>query len=84
MSSNTALLLRKMVVTFLTAFFSALIVSLEGISSQPTFGWSKSVIIAALVGAIGAGIRAVLAFSPLNLVPSDYLHTIGGRTTTPR
>ena len=77
MSNTTRLLIEKLVMAFLVAFFGALLTSLEGLSKQPDFGWNKSLIIAVIVGALGAGIRAVLALSPINIVSSDSLHTLG-------
>lgn len=74
--SNTELLIRKLAIAFISGFFGALITSLEGISHQATYSWSKAAVISLIVGALTAGIRAVLALGPINLVPSDKQHSL--------
>jgi hypothetical protein len=75
-SASGKLLLQKLVIAFLVAFFGALVTSLEGFSKQPTFGWDKSIVVSLIVGALGAGVRAILALGPINLVPSDAQHSL--------
>jgi heme A synthase len=70
------LLIRKMLVAFLVAFVSVFITALEGLSKEPNYHWSRSFVIGLVVGAIAAGLRAVLALAPINLVPSDSQHSI--------
>jgi hypothetical protein len=72
------LLGQKMLIAFIVAFLGAFITALAGISKEPNYHWSSAVIIGLIVGALGAGLRAVLALSPVNLTPSDRQHTIGG------
>jgi len=71
------LLIRKMIIAFLVAFFGALITTLTGLSSEPEFNFTTSIIISAIVGALSAGVRAVLALSPINITPSDAQHSLG-------
>ena len=71
------LLIQKLVIAFVVSFAGALVTSLTGLASQPNFGWDKATIIALVVGALGVGMRAVLAYGPINLIPSDAQHTIG-------
>jgi hypothetical protein len=73
------LLIQKLAVAFVVSFAGALVASLTGLASQPNFGWDKATVIAVVVGALGVAMRAVLAYGPLNLVPSDAQHTIGGK-----
>jgi hypothetical protein len=73
---NSKLLFQKLLVAFIVSFLGALVTSLEGLSKQPTFGWSKAIIVSILVGALGAGVRAVLALGPINLVASDKQHSL--------
>lgn len=70
------LLAEKIFTAFLGGFFGALVVSLQGLVAQPGFGWSKSLLISAVVGAIAAGIRATLALSPVNVESTDTQHTV--------
>lgn len=72
------LLIQKLAIAFVVSFAAALITSLAGLASQPNFGWDKATIIALVVGALGAGVRAVLALGPINLTPSDGQHSLGG------
>jgi hypothetical protein len=69
---------QKLVVAFLVAFFGALVPLLTGLGQSPDWKFDKAVWMAALVGAVGAGARAVLALGPVNLVPSDGQHTVIG------
>lgn len=76
------LLLKKMLVTFLAAFGGVFIPAVldllnKAASGTPT-AFSKALIISLVAGAFSAGVRALIAFSPLNLVPTDSQHTIVG------
>lgn len=77
-----ALLLRKLVVAFLVAFggvfIPAVLKILDDVHSGVPTAWGASFWIALVAGAFAAGVRAVLALSPINLVPSDAEHTLGG------
>ena len=53
--------------SFARAFVAALITSVLGLLAMPTESWSKALLIAALTGAVTAGIRAVQGF----LTPGD-------------
>lgn len=70
------LLIEKMFIAFLVAFLGAFITAIEGLSKEPDYHWSGAVVIGLVVGALGAGLRAVFALSPVNLTPSDAQHTI--------
>lgn len=78
MSAANKLLAQKLVVAFIVSFVGALLTSLEGLSKQPDFGWNRSIVISLIVGALGAGVRAVLALGPVNLIPSDAKHSLVG------
>lgn len=75
------LLLRKMVVAFLVAFggvfIPAVLNVLDDIHNGISANWGTAFWLSLVAGAVSAGLRAVLAFSPLNLVPSDAQHTLG-------
>ena len=69
---------KKLVVAFVVAFFGAFVPLLSGIGQSPDYHFDKALWVAALFGAIGAGVRAVLALGPINLVPSDKADSIVG------
>jgi hypothetical protein len=81
MSAATKLLIQKLVVAFLVAFFGALLPALTGLGDSPNYHFDRAALIALVVGAFGAGIRAVLALGPLNIVPSDKRHSLIGPRT---
>lgn len=76
-----ALLAKKLVVAFLVAFggvfIPAVLNILDDIHNGVSNNWGAAFWLALAAGAVGAGVRAVLALAPLNLVPSDAEHTIG-------
>jgi len=69
------LLLKKLVVVFAVAFIATFSDTITGGvgAAQPL---STSLLVAAAIGGLAAGIRALLALSPINLVPSDATHTL--------
>lgn len=82
MSKNSKLLIQKLVIAFVVGFGGMLVTSLTGLANQPNFTFDKAAVISLIVGALSAGLRAVLALGPINLVPSDTQHSIiGGKFT---
>lgn len=69
------LLIRKMLVAFAVTFGGALIPAVLDWLNHPQ-ATSRNFWFALLAGALAAGLRAVLALSPINLVPSDAQHTL--------
>lgn len=63
--------------SFARAFISTLIVSLTGWLAMPTLDFSKSVVVALLVGALAAGVRAVQSL----LTPGEPPNPQAGITT---
>lgn len=76
MSDKNKLLLRKLFVSFIVGFGGSFIPFITGWAQAPNYSFDKSVWIAALMGAVAAGVRALLAFGPINLVPSDKQHSL--------
>ena len=76
-------LLRKMLVAFVVSFAAVFIPAVLNVLDQIHAGtapnWSSSFWLSLAAGAVGAGVRAILALSPINLVPSDAQHTIVGK-----
>ncbi len=72
------LFFQKLVVAFVVAFFAAFIPLITGIGQSPDYHFDKALWVSTLFAAIGAGVRAVLALGPVNLVPSDNQHSIVG------
>ncbi len=76
------LLLQKMVVAFLAAFGGVMVPAvlkiLDDVSNGTPSSWGKAFWISLVAGAFAAGVRALLALSPLNLVPSDKQHSLVG------
>lgn len=70
------LLLKKLVLAALVAFVGAFVPLLTGIGQSPNYSFDKAAWIAALFAGIGAIARALLAFGPFNVVPSDAEHTL--------
>lgn len=70
------LLARKMLVAFAVTFGAAVIPALLNWLQHPQ-ATSRDFWFALLAGALAAGLRAALALSPINLVPSDGEHTLG-------
>ncbi len=72
------LLFRKLVMAFLVAFVPALVTAWKGLAAEPDFHFTSAIGISLVVGALGVGLRAVLALGPINLVESDAQHTVVG------
>jgi hypothetical protein len=68
----------KLFMAFLVGFLGSLVTFLTGLSEAPNFSFDRAAVISLIAGALAAGIRAVLALGPVNLVPSDNQHTIIG------
>lgn len=81
--SNTGLLLKKLAVAFATGFLGYMIPKvltlLSALSTGAPSGFGKTLVISAVAGAFAAGLRLALALSPINLLPTDALHTIGAK-----
>lgn len=77
-----ALLGKKLLVAFLMAFGGVLVPAvlkiLDDVHNGVPTSFSGAFWIALVAGAFGAGLRALLAISPINLVPSDAQHTVFG------
>jgi hypothetical protein len=77
------LLFRKMGVAFLIAFGGVLVPAvlkiLDDVHNGVPTSFSGAFWISIVAGAFGAGLRALLAISPINLVPSDAQHTLVGK-----
>lgn len=69
---------KKLLVAFVVAFFGSFIPFVSGVFQSPNYQFDKALWVAALFGAVGAGVRAVLALGPVSLVPSDAQDTIIG------
>lgn len=70
-----SLFARKLVIAFIVGFVGAFLDAIIGITqSQQPLTWS--LVDGALVGALATTGRALLALSPVNIVPSDATHTI--------
>lgn len=74
------LFLKKIFVAFLVGFGGYLLPIIANLGPAANAGAMKAVWASALSGAVMAGLRALLAFSPINLVPSDAEQTLGGST----
>ncbi len=78
-----SLLVKKMLVAFIVAFggvfIPAVLKVLDDINSGVGSSWERSFWLSLVAGGVAAGVRAVLAISPLNLVPSDSQHTLVGK-----
>jgi hypothetical protein len=79
-SQTTQLLARKLAIAFIVGFggifLPAVLDVLDAVAKGDPANFSTTLIWSTVAGAFAAGIRAVLALSPLNLTPSDALHTI--------
>jgi hypothetical protein len=75
-----SLLFKKLVVAFLVGFGGVFIPGvlnvLDDIHNGINNGWGTSFWLALVSGAVAAAVRAVLALSPINLVPSDAEHSL--------
>lgn len=69
---------KKLLVAFVVAFAGVFIPLLTGIGQSPNYTFDKAAWVALLPAAVAAGVRAVLALGPVNLVPSDKHDTIIG------
>lgn len=78
------LLVKKMIVAFLAGFFGVFLPVvldlLDKLSNgiDPNFG--RAVLISLVAAAFSAGVRAIIALLPINLVPTDKLNTLFKRT----
>lgn len=75
-SSRNKLLAKKLLIAFIVGFGGSFLPFITGWAQAPNYDFSKSIWVAALTGAVGAGVRALLALGPLNLVPSDKEHDL--------
>jgi hypothetical protein len=72
----TSLFFKKMLVAFVVGFASTFGQFLVSLGPADYSHFSKSLWVSALVGAATAGLRALLALSPLNIVPSDAENSV--------
>lgn len=72
------LFFQKLAMAFIAAAVAATITAWQGLSQQPDFHFTRAVVIGLVTGAVTAGVRAVIAISPLNIVPSDAQHSVLG------
>lgn len=79
------LLLQKMLMAFLVTFGGVIIPAmlnvLDDIHNGVPHHFDSAFWIAMAAGAFGAAVRAVLALSPINIVPSDAQHTLFAKHT---
>jgi hypothetical protein len=86
LTTKQGLLFRKAMIAFIVAFLGVLIPALLQVfdaiqdGDEPS-AW-KAVLMSAIAGAFAAGIRAVLALSPLNLSSTDSLTSLGSKEDT--
>ena len=75
-----ALLLRKMLVAFAVAFggvfIPAVLNILDDVHNGINNNWDTAFWISLVAGAVAAGLRALLALSPVNVIPSDAQHSL--------
>lgn len=73
------LLTRKLLVAFTVGFggvfVPAILNVLDRVATGAPSGVTRAFVYSLIAGACAAGLRATLALSPLNLVPSDAEHT---------
>jgi hypothetical protein len=83
LTTKQGLVVRKSVIAFITAFLGVMIPAILQILDQIQKGgeptWSSALWISLIAGAFAAGIRAVLAISPLNLSATDKLTSWGSK-----
>ena len=70
------LLIKKLLLAFAVTFGTSLIVAVEGLTRQPDLKFTSALLVSLVTGALGAGLRAVIALLPINVVPSDAEHTL--------
>lgn len=80
--TGSSLLIRKLFVAFVVGFAGPLLTFLTGLSASPEWHFDKAAIVSLITGCIAAGIRALLALGPINLVPSDSQHSIRVRPSS--
>lgn len=73
------LFVQKLAIAFVVGFVGGLIPLLQGWSEAPNFNFDRSAVIAVIIGLVSAGMRAVLALGPINLVASDRQHSLTRR-----
>lgn len=78
-----SLFARKLLIAFIVGFVAALA---DGLTSWSQSGqpFSTSLIEAMIVGALATAARGLLALLPINIVPSDAMHTARTRAKPPR
>lgn len=76
--TGTNLLARKLLIAFIVGFCGPLVAFLSGLGASPEWHFDKAAVVSLITGCLAAGIRAVLAFGPINLVPSDAQHSLTG------
>lgn len=70
------LFIKKLAIAAAVAFVGAFVPLLGGIGQAPNYTFEKSAWVAALFAGIGAVARALLAFGPWPVVPSDAQHSL--------
>jgi hypothetical protein len=84
LTTKQGLIARKAFIAFLVGFLGVLIPALlnilDSVANGAPFDWGTSLLASLIAGAFAAGIRAVLAISPLNLSSTDQLTSIGSKT----
>jgi hypothetical protein len=85
LTTKQGLLARKAFVAFITAFLGVLLPAtlqiLDAIQSGGEPKVASALLISLVAGAFAAGIRALLALSPINLTATDSLTTLGSGAT---
>lgn len=76
MTRLNTLFWQKLAIAFIVAFLGSLVTTMSGWGYSPNFQFDRAAAISLLIGALGAGARAVLALSPVNFVPSDRQHSL--------
>lgn len=70
------LFIKKLAIAAAVAFVGAFVPLLGGIGQAPNYTFEKSAWVAALFAGIGAVARALLAFGPWPVVPTDAQHSL--------
>jgi hypothetical protein len=86
LTTRTGLVARKALIAFITGFLGVLIPAalqiLDAIQAGEEPTWTSAFLISLVAGAFAAGVRAVLALSPLNLSATDKLTSLGSHSDT--
>lgn len=79
--SSSALLRSKLLVAFVLGVAAygipRILDALDAVNATGNYNVGRSIVISFLAGCVSAGIRYVLAVSPINLTPTDKLHQAG-------